>query len=201
MRSSSWYQIPFPWRCRECGWRKWKLRLEQSWPVTCEGECGASWGPRAPLSRLCSHNATLRLRVSQRSNTMSTLDCCSQTSTFVAPSQTINFPEFSLNQGTTNDCVSKAFVNVYRGPIAILQTAIETLTQPGAAVISHAIDTSLNNPASDFSSDIWIIHWIFKFIFLKILEKERLFTVPETFWIDRAEVDYLPRRRPFTHIE
>ena len=74
---------------------------------------------------------------------MSTLDCCSQTSTFVAPSQTINFPEFSLNQGTTNNCVLRAFVNVYRGPIAILQTAIESLTQPGPAVSLMQLTPSL----------------------------------------------------------
>ena len=65
----------------------------ESWPVS-PGPAGAE-REREPLSRLCSDNATLRLRVSLQSGHNVTAGLgCSQTFTFVAVSQTIYFPEF-----------------------------------------------------------------------------------------------------------
>ena len=88
--AGGWHGTPVTRPVR--GRRKWKLRAEQ-WRA--DQWVRGQLGLRDPLSRLCSDNATLRLRVSPQSGHNVTAGLrCSQTFTFVTLSQTIHFPEF-----------------------------------------------------------------------------------------------------------
>ena len=88
--AGGWHGTPVTRPVR--GRRKWKLRAEQ-WRA--DQWVRGQLGLRDPLSRLCSDNATLRLRVSLQSGHNVTAGLrCSQTFTFVAVSQTIYFLEF-----------------------------------------------------------------------------------------------------------